>query len=268
MGFKVAGALGYDFLSRFVTRIDYAAKKLFFYHPDHFVYRGQGKKVDAPLRSNYHSLPMTVAGKYSGLWNLDLGAAGLSFNYPFAKEHNLAALKGIETIGAGAGGTFKEKEVQFSKIELAGFAVPNPRIGFPIQEVKGSSSTKEFAGSAGNYLFRHFILYLDYENQQVIVEKGADFDRTFLENNSGLSLIYNDNGLIEVFYIIPGSAADKAGFRKGDILKSINGVKAEDYSDLVKLRELFYKEPGTTYPANVERQGKILELKLTLYSLF
>lgn len=268
MGFKIAGILGYDFLSRFITRIDYAEKKLSFYHPGHFVYRGPGKTVDAPLRSNFHSLTLTVDGKYSGLWSVDLGASGLTFNYPYAKEHNLTAMKGIETISGGAGGTVNEKDVRFKKIELAGFVISNPRISFPIREVKGGLSSKDFIGNAGNSLFRHFVLYLDYENQQVIVEKGADFGRTFPENNSGLSLIYNDKGLIEVFYIIPGSAADKAGFKKGDILKNINGVSAEDYPDLVKLRELFYKEPGTTYTAKIKRQGKILELKLTLFSLF
>jgi hypothetical protein len=268
MGFKVAGILGYDFLSRFVTRIDYAAKKLSFYHPGHFIYRGAGKKVDAPLRDNYHSLPLIVDGKYSGLWSIDLGAPGLTFNYPFAKEHNLAALTGIEIISGGAGGTIKEKEVRFSTIELAGFVVSKPRIDFPIHEVEGALSSKEFTGNAGNSLFRHFVLYLDYDNQQVIVEKGADFGRTFPENNSGLALMYNDKGEIEVFYIIPGSAADKAGFRKGDILKSINGIRAAAYPDLVKLRTLFYKESGTTYAARVERQGKTLELRLTLFSLF
>lgn len=268
LGFDIAGILGYDFLSRFVTRIDYAAGKLSFYHPDYFVYKGAGRSVTAPLRGNLHSLPLTVDGKYSGLWALDLGANGLSFHHPYAMEHNLPALKGIETMAAGAGGMIKEKAVRFSSIELAGFVVSKPRISFPVEEVTGGFSSGEFIGNAGNTLFRHFILYLDYKNQQVIVEKGADFDRDFPENNSGLWLIVNDRGGYEVLYIIPGSAAEKAGFRKGDIVKSIAGKDAAAYPSLVKLRELFYREPGTTYAVEVERQGKLEKLSLILFSPF
>lgn len=45
-GLDVAGVLGYDFLSRFVTRIDYAGEKISFYSPDAFTYSGDGKIIE------------------------------------------------------------------------------------------------------------------------------------------------------------------------------------------------------------------------------
>jgi len=44
------GALGYDFLSRFVTRIDYARQTVSFYRPEKFRYQGPGMVIDAPLK--------------------------------------------------------------------------------------------------------------------------------------------------------------------------------------------------------------------------
>jgi predicted aspartyl protease len=70
IGIDVAGVLGYDFLSRFVTRVDYANKKISFYDPDTFEYKGGGKIVDAALRDNLFTLPMSVDGKYAGTWTL------------------------------------------------------------------------------------------------------------------------------------------------------------------------------------------------------
>lgn len=77
----------------------------------------------------------------------------------------------------------------------------------------------------------------------------------------------NDKGLVEVFYIIPGSAAEEAGFKKGDIVKTINGIDAASYPNLVKLRELFYAPIGTTYRIKINRGDKLLNIKLELEEL-
>ena len=58
-GFEVVGILGYDFLSRFMTRIDYANETLSFYEPDEFEYRGNGVVLEA---SNGQHLQFTGYG--------------------------------------------------------------------------------------------------------------------------------------------------------------------------------------------------------------
>lgn len=77
-GMDVAGALGYDFLSRLVTKVDYARRKISFFHPDDFAYDGEGRVVEAPLVEGTFSVPITVDERYSGRWSLDLGAGGCS----------------------------------------------------------------------------------------------------------------------------------------------------------------------------------------------
>jgi len=66
-GMEVVGVLGYDFLSRFVTRIDYANEELSFLHPDEFIYEGTGSIIDAPLsEARMFRIPVTIDNTYSG----------------------------------------------------------------------------------------------------------------------------------------------------------------------------------------------------------
>ncbi|UCG92407.1 MAG: clan AA aspartic protease, partial [candidate division WOR-3 bacterium] len=192
LGLDVVGILGYDFLSRFITKINYAHKKVSFYHPDKFEYHGNGKVFDSPLDDDrMFSLPVTVNKTHSGKWRLDIGATGLDFHYPYAKEHNLLGLEGIDAIAAGAASEYKVRLLQFKTIELDGFTIRNPLIGVPYQEGTGCIAEKSLVGNIGNAFLRHFVLYLDYKNQRVIVEKGDNYDHEFPRPKSGLQLWYN-----------------------------------------------------------------------------
>ena len=264
---EVVGILGYDFLSRFVIRIDYAAEKLSFYHPEKFVYKGDGTVLDAPLKNNTFAVAGTVDGKYTGTWSLDLGAGGCSFHYPFAEENGLLTLSGVDRRGLGAGGEFKEREVQFRTLEFAGFIVRNPLIDVTLEKGEGAFGRKELIGNLGNTLFRHFVIYLDYKRQRIIVEKGRDFDRQFPGDKSGLQVVLTDKNEIAVFFVSPNTPAEKAGFRKGDIIPSINGTDVKSMGGIIPVRQLFKKDAGTQYRISVLRQGKKEELKLVLRNL-
>ena len=75
---EVVGILGYDFLSRFVTRVDYANEMLTFYERDAFEYSGDGAVLSAPLRENIFSVEACVDGVHEGRGMLDLGAGGMA----------------------------------------------------------------------------------------------------------------------------------------------------------------------------------------------
>ena len=105
MGFEVGGILGFDFLSRLVTKIDYAHEMLMFYEPSSFEYQGGGKVLDIPVtKGNMFQLNIAVDSQYQGLWDLDLGATGLDFFYSYAEEHGLLGKGTISRMSFGAGG--------------------------------------------------------------------------------------------------------------------------------------------------------------------
>jgi hypothetical protein len=265
----VVGILGYDFLSRVITKIDYAHNTISFYHPDKFDYTGTGTVVDAPLDDNMFVIPMAVDGKYSGKWLLDVGATGLTFHYPFAADHNLLALPGIDHIGFGAGGAFPSRISQFDSIEIAGFTIENPLISIPQEKGEGVFASKEKIGNIGNTLLRHFVLYLDYKNQQIILEKGDDFSTQFARDKSGLQIMRTEDGTgYEVLFVAGNTPAEKAGFKKGDIIKTINGISVSYFDGLAAIRNLFKEKIGTQYVVSVLRNEESIELTTELQELW
>ncbi len=265
----IVGILGYDFLSRFVTRIDYAEQKMSVFNPDTFIYNGKGCILDAPLKSDraFHVM-MEVDKKYSGKWRLDLGAFDISIHFPFASKNGFADIRGIDRISTGMGGQHLERTLQFKTIQLGNFTVTNPLINIPLEKSKGSNSSSESIGNIGNSLLRHFVIYLDYKHQQLIIEKGRDFNKSFPEDKSGLQIGPAENGLPEIVFISPDSPASKAGFLVGDIIKSINNIDTKYIPEIATLKKLLREKAGTEYTFRVLRNEQIEVIKLMLQSLF
>jgi len=264
---EIVGILGYDFLSRFATRVDYANETLTFYDPSTFEYEGDGVVLDAPLSGNIFTVPVTVDGEFGGRWSLDLGAGGSAFHYPYAVEHGLLDRPSVDVIGFGAGGQIAKKLQAYETMELAGFTVDDAWLTVPGTEVVGAFSNTELTGNLGNTLFRHFVLTLDYERQQVIVERGDDFAREFPRGKAGLGLWRPEGTDIEVLYVSGGTPADEAGFLEGDTVVSINGIAVEHFGGMMALRELMREDAGTEYVFGILRDGDPMELRLTLREL-
>jgi hypothetical protein len=265
IGIDASGILGFDFLSRLITKIDYANERISFYEPDSFQYKGSGKIIDAPVsQDNMFHIPMTVDGKYSGLWNLDLGAGSTSFHYPYAEANDIINRKGLENTGFGAGGGFKEKKGRFEYLEFAGYKIANPVISWSMEKGQGSFSDARLTGNLGNTLFEHFVMYLDYKNGRVIVEKGDNFDRIFPENSSGLQVHYDDSNQIAVIAVAANSPASESGFLVGDIIESVNGIKIEFLDGIIAIRKMLREKPGTIFTFGIQRDGKPKNLKITL----
>ena len=264
----IVGIMGHDFLSRFVVKIDYAGKILSFYHPDRFEYKGGGRVIEAPLRNKLFSLPAVVDEKYKGRWTLDIGAFDVSFHYPYAKENGMLSLNGVERISADLGGQHSERTIRFKTMELGDYKVLNPLINIPLNMGKGSNVSKEIIGNIGNSLLRHFTVYLDYKRQQVIIEKGKDFDRKFPEDKSGMLIGKTGDAHPEIVFVAPGTPADKAGFLKGDIIRRINGSDAGSFGGIIGVRNLFLEEAGREFNIEVIRAGSEQALKLILEDLY
>ncbi|MFH1502086.1 MAG: aspartyl protease family protein [Candidatus Eisenbacteria bacterium] len=263
---EIGGILGYDFLSRFVTRVDYANELLTFYAPAAFSYEGDGVTLDAPLSGNIFGVEAAVDGEHEGRWTLDLGAGGVSFHYPYAESHGFLERRGIEVVGFGAGGKIENRLLKFESIELAGFVVESPYVSCPTGQLDGAFGSSDRIGNLGNTLFRHFVLYLDYENQQVVVEKGGDFGRDFPVDRSGLQMWRTDDGGLEVFHVAPGTPAEESGIAAGDVVTSIDGEDSGSL-DLISIRKMLRGDAGTEHTFGIERDGRASSATLVLRDL-
>jgi hypothetical protein len=267
LGLEVGGILGYDFLSRFVTRIDYARQRISFFRPEHFTYDGPGVVLDAPLKGRIPTLPVVVDDSLRGAWSLDLGDGAMSFHYPFAAAHGLLDRPGADHLSHGAGGSFVERMVRFKSVTVGGFSVPDLIIHVPLEAGAGSFSGGELAGNLGNGFLRHFVVSIDYLRQQVILEEGEWLRRRAPEDRSGLQIVLGEGPHPEVEFVTPGGPAARAGVQPGDRIVAINGLDVELLAGLGALRTALRAPAGTSYSLVLERRDQRLEVELTLADL-
>jgi len=268
VGVDMVGILGFDFLSRFVTRVDFANELVSFYDPKTFEYTGDGKVMDIHIQNSQFEVPATLDGAHSGVWLFDLGAGGVFLDGCYARREGFADRPGKVAMGHGAGNEYQTKSIMCDSIQFAGYTVYSPEIDFSYGGTD-TTFTADRIGVIGNTLFRNFVLYIDYAGERLIVEKGDKFNQRWPEDRSGLQIAWtmNRDG-IEVTYVSPTTPADKAGFRKGDRLKSINGLRAALLDGVIAVRELLKADPGTQYEVVVERGEKEEMLQLELAELF
>src|SRR5205085_7771872 len=85
-----AGVIGADLISRLVTEIDYDHGRLTFYDPASFQYAGPGKGVPFVLAGNMPAVTMTLDGKFTGQFRVDVGSSStVDLHRPFVTKHAL-----------------------------------------------------------------------------------------------------------------------------------------------------------------------------------
>jgi len=263
LGLDVVGILGFDFLSRFVTKIDFAHELISFYEPKTFQYIGDGHVLAMHINNSLFTVQATLDRTHNGNWLFDLGAGTTSLDGRYALREGYTKKDGVLRMGHGAGNEYQLKVVKCDSIQFAGLTVYEPEINFAYGGTD-TTFTADQIGGLGNSLFRNFILYCDYAGERLIVEKGDKFNHPWPLDNSGLQIAWSNNHEVEVLFVSPNTPAEKSGFVKGDLLRSINGIKVGSLNGVTAIRELLRAEPGTTYEFMVNRAGENKKLKLKL----
>ncbi|MFZ1947048.1 MAG: aspartyl protease family protein [bacterium] len=268
LGVDIGGVLGFDFLSRFVTRVDYANEMVSLYDPERFEYDGPGRAVDVHLKESVFEVRAVLDGAHAGTWLFDIGAGLVSLDGRYALREGYAGNRGVVKMGHGAASEYQIKVVRADSLQLAGFTVYEPLVNF---NYGGTDSvfTADNLGGLGNSLFRHFIVYVDYSGERVILEKGEKFNQAWPEDKSGLGVGWTaGRDGVEVLYVSPDTPAAAAGFEKGDIIRSVGGVAVEPADGVLRVRELLRGPAGTAYDVMTERAGRETTLTLTLADLY
>jgi len=261
---EIGGILGYDFLSRFVTRIDYADSTITFYEPSTFSYEGDGTVIDAPLQSNIPTATIELDGEFAGRCMVDLGATSIHIHYPFAEQQDMLEREGVPMVSMGAGGMFDVMLSRFESVGFAGSTIDRPIVVVSIENVVGAFGATDLVATIGYDVLRHFVSYFDYDRQEIIVERGADFGKKLPQDMGGLAVWRSEGGQLEVFFVMPGTPAEAAGFEKGDVITAVNDIPTERLAGLEAVKKLLEEEAGTTYTITVIRDGQTRRLDLTL----
>jgi hypothetical protein len=168
-GHHVGMVLGYDFLSRFVTLIDYGALTITLHDPSTFSYDGPGAVLPATRAMSLLAVDAVVEDSLPALLLLDTGAGGALHVTPTFLERHPGFLEGRSTGSDsvhGVGGGAELTVFETSTVTLGGFTVQ----AGPSTVLGGVPALSWFDGVVGSSVLSGFRIWLDYRTPRVILE--------------------------------------------------------------------------------------------------
>ena len=270
LGVKVHGLIGYDLFSRFVVKVDYFHEKITVYEPG--AYR---------VKKSYHAIDLEVVDgkpiaqlnlhfnhdtKLIGKLLIDTGASHAlvlkqdSDAKIILPEKNIKASLGRGLSGEITGNLARIDAIKFGKKELREVIASFPQT----DDLKGLKAPDRH-GSIGGELLKKFTVVFDFLNEKMYVKANRLYKYPFEYNMSGLEFTAQgkDLNLFVISNIRHQSAADNIGFKKGDILSSLNNIPS-DKLDMTDIYTKLNLREGKKVNLTVYRDGKYISRSFRL----
>ena len=264
-GIETGGVLGYDFLSRFVTRIDYENSTITFFRPGSQPSIAGADTIQAPLLHKIFSTGAVLDDEYKGTFFIDTGANSSVLQKPFVDRNGLLeGRKTVEIAVAGAGGEDRAAVARFGSIRMGETELACPVFTIPLGG-RGIGAFEGISGVIGNDILERFTVWLDYGNQLVVLRPNRFSEDPFWPDRSGMQIAVDDDGALVVRLVIPGTPAARIGIRPGDTLVTVGGVAASG-KNISRIVSLFQGTDGDRVDIEFRRGGKKKSATLDLES--
>jgi hypothetical protein len=231
-GVKIDGIIGYSFFSKYIVKINFDSTFIEVFQPGSIKYPFGGYLMH-PLFTALpiQSLRIKDARTINANFYLDTGA-GLCFlvSTDFVNDSNFLQKKRkpvvVET--QGLGGKKKMTNTIIKELKIGPYIFR--RVPTHIMEDEYNATSYPYIGGLiGNDILRRFNIVFNYPKREVHLLPNSHYRDGFDYSYTGMS-IYSINGKITVDDIVPGSPADKAGFKKDDIIMSVDNNFSNDIS--------------------------------------
>ncbi len=275
-GIQIHGILGADMFRRFVVKINYKKRIISLLNAEDFRPPRGGGTFEMPVEL-YRSKPYittqtTLKGDttISTKLLLDTGASLALLLYTDTHPNLHLPEKTIPSnIGMGLGGFLQGYLGRVSQLKINDIAFDQVVTNFQeLPEMIDSAVTNGRNGIIGNQLLRRFIITLDYSHERLFFSPDPGFKNKYVYDRSGLIIIAAGPNLTKftIFDVVPNSPAAKVGIRRGDDLKTINGIPASFFS-LEEVIAKFQRKEGKKVRIAIERNNVKLKKELVLEQL-
>ena len=223
LGHSLPFVLGDDLFNEVAVDIDFANKRIAFRDPAQIAPPEGAAEVPLTKLQALRSIPVSFEGGPTVDVHFDLGNGGSVMVYPaYAKAHGLpGARRTSQKLSGGAGGALPQTTAILRKLEFAGVTFTDVPAIFPPDTI-ASVNSSALAGNIGLPIFSRFHMVIDFSHDRLWMAPAADAATApFAKDRLGLSLLPKD-GAFEVWFVSPGSPADKAGLKTGDRIRLIN----------------------------------------------
>lgn len=273
LGEDIFGIIGYDVFSRFVVQFDYDELEITLTDPAEFKRPRKYREIDMNLENTKPYIE-TVVKQNEKLDTLkmmvDTGAShGLLLDVSMSETLTYPDSTLNTTLGHGLGGEIPGKIGRFQKVEMDKYflnemLVSIPDIGAYSNAIKRGSRN----GTIGGDALSHFNVIFDYKHEKLYLRKGEDYKKPFEYDMSGLRIALMENpDRFTIETVLEDSPADKAGLKRGMVIKSINHRSVSN-SNLTSIYSLLKSKPGKRIKVKVyNEEGEVVKFKFRLRRL-
>lgn len=221
--------LGKEVLNALTVDLDFAGKTIAFHDPAHF--RPGPGAVPVPVTSvgGIHAIPAVIEGQGPVLVDFDLGNGSPLLVFPnHWKPRRMLEGRQISKALSGAIGGLKPRDVAVVKtLTLAGVTFRDIPAVFGEDDGSAFDNTRT-AGNIGMPILSRFKLTTDYSRERLLLTPRADaVAQPFAKDRSGL-LARFAGGVFTLGLVAPGSPAEAAGLKAGQVITTVNGRPAAD----------------------------------------
>lgn len=222
-GVKIDGIVGFSFFSRYVVHLDYDSLILSVYSPGDFKYK-RGGYVLKPLLTSIPIMPSDFKDrrKFNARFYFDSGA-GLCFLLSSDFVSDSVVLnprkKPFRTQAEGLGGKMEMHLTTVKEVKVGPYRFRNVPT-YIFEDLYNITAYPYLGGLIGNDLLRRFNVTFNYGKREIHLIPNSHYYSPFDYAYTGLG-IYSVEGKILVEDVIPGSPAEIAGFKEGDIVVSV-----------------------------------------------
>lgn len=268
-GVEQQGMVGFETFRRFVTRVDYGAKKITLIDPRHFDPKDAGAAIPFTFYGNGVVVPGSFNG-HPGNFTVDTGSrVSLTLNGPYAAKNGITAASGKSVSGVtgwGVGGPSHATVMRGDTFGIGPYTIQHP-IAEVSTDKGGSFADASLAGNIGAGFLKRYVVTLDYGHSVLylkpIAGQIADLD-TF--DHAGMWFNEDSNGF-KVIDVMKGAPADQAGIQAGDMITAVDGKPARGIH-LYELRKRLRDEAtGAVVAFTVKRGDQTKDINVTLRDL-
>jgi predicted aspartyl protease len=253
LGRKISGAIGMNFLKKYMVQIDFDKGTLSFLqqveeqHPDWGI----------ELAMRYDSLGwLYITGDILNSINVDFmidtganSTGGLDSDV-FKQILSEKELKTSEILFATASGVIQKKEIRIDSLSVGALEYDQLIFG---------EANWSYLGLL--FLSRHIVTF-DFPNSRMYLKKSKEFKKIDETDMSGLHLLRMSNQTV-VYSVDEGSPAQKAGIKANDVILKVGDKDANTY-DILKLRRFLMSEDKRNIMMTIKHGDDVKDVSFLL----
>jgi len=253
-GRNVHGIIGMDFLKKYVVRIDFDKRTIYFLRSTGLQFPRRGEELEIEYGS--HGRPLLTGQILDGIkvdFLVDTGCKltgaldGKTFKKMFS---NSKTIKTSEIVADTAAGTEQLRLARISKLSLGHFDYEQPIF-----------AEWNMCCLGLRFLSRHLVTF-DFPSCKMYLRKGKAFKRPDEADMSGLNLVHLSDKTV-VRSVDAGSPAEEAGIGANDVLLRIGGKDVNTYG-LWEIRRILASGHSQKITLTVKRGDDVKDISLVL----